>query len=35
MTRPRLYRRLIQLGFITEAAGDEEPEAPEFIEQDL
>jgi transcriptional regulator of aromatic amino acid metabolism len=33
MSRPRLYRRLIQLGLVTEAA-PEELEMPEFIEQD-
>ena len=41
MTRPRLYRRLVQLGFVSEGAGAEADvaeadvvEAPEFIEQD-
>jgi DNA-binding NtrC family response regulator len=34
MTRPRLYRRLIQLGFIMEAADEDDAETPEFIEQD-
>lgn len=36
MTRPRLYRRLIQLGMITpeaDVAAELEAEAPEFIEQ--
>ncbi len=34
MTRPRLYRRLVQLGLV--APGDDEPrpEQPEFVEQD-
>jgi DNA-binding NtrC family response regulator len=35
MTRPRLYRRLVQLGFVTEEPGAKtEAEAPEFIEHD-
>jgi DNA-binding NtrC family response regulator len=34
MTRPRLYRRLVQLGLVTEAPSDRELEAPEFVEQD-
>jgi DNA-binding NtrC family response regulator len=34
MTRPRLYRRLVQLGLVTEGADDGQPEAPEFIEHD-
>jgi DNA-binding NtrC family response regulator len=46
ITRPRLYRRLVQLGFVSEGAGAEADvaeanvaqtevvEAPEFIEQD-
>jgi DNA-binding NtrC family response regulator len=35
MTRPRLYRRLVQLGFIPETLDDTPPaELPEFIEQD-
>jgi DNA-binding NtrC family response regulator len=33
MTRPRLYRRLVQLGLVTEPVF-EEVESPEFIEQD-
>ena len=35
MTRPRLYRRLVQLGLIAEAPSQLEPElaGPEFIEQ--
>jgi DNA-binding NtrC family response regulator len=32
MTRPRLYRRLIQLGLVSEAK-DADGQAPEFIEQ--
>ncbi|HEX2475454.1 MAG TPA: helix-turn-helix domain-containing protein, partial [Lacipirellulaceae bacterium] len=34
MTRPRLYRRLVQLGLVTEAPSERELEAPEFVEQD-
>jgi DNA-binding NtrC family response regulator len=35
MTRPRLYRRLVQLGLVSEAADTGSPaEAPEFIEHD-
>lgn len=35
MTRPRFYRRLVQLGMISpEAAGDPTAEMPEFIEQE-
>ena len=34
MTRPRLYRRLVQLGLVEAAASDAEAESPEFIEQD-
>ena len=41
MTRPRLYRRLVQLGLVADATGKQgaesagpEPEAPEFIEQE-
>jgi DNA-binding NtrC family response regulator len=35
MTRPRLYRRLVQLGLAREEAdGQAEAEAPEFIESD-
>ena len=39
MTRPRLYRRLLQLGMITPEAADDAgaeagAEAPEFIEHD-
>ncbi|HVT26899.1 MAG TPA: helix-turn-helix domain-containing protein [Lacipirellulaceae bacterium] len=33
MTRPRLYRRLVQLGLVAIGA-DESPEQPEFVEQD-
>jgi DNA-binding NtrC family response regulator len=33
MTRPRLYRRLVQLGLAREE-GDEQQEQPEFIERD-
>ena len=32
MTRPRLYRRLVQLGLVSEAK-DAEAQTPEFIEQ--
>jgi DNA-binding NtrC family response regulator len=34
MTRPRLYRRLVQLGLATEGSDDGQPETPEFIEHD-
>ena len=34
MTRPRLYRRLVQLGLVAEAPPDTETESPEFIEHD-
>jgi transcriptional regulator with PAS, ATPase and Fis domain len=35
ITRPRLYRRLVQLGFISEIGLDDETaESPEFIEQE-
>jgi DNA-binding NtrC family response regulator len=36
MTRPRLYRRLVQLGFVSESIMTEADmvEAPDFIEQD-
>ena len=34
MTRPRLYRRLVQLGLIVETTSETEPEAPEFIERE-
>jgi DNA-binding NtrC family response regulator len=36
MTRPRLYRRLVQLGFVTEETATiaDNLELPEFIEQD-
>jgi DNA-binding NtrC family response regulator len=33
MTRPRLYRRLVQLGLVVESATDGEAESPEFIER--
>jgi DNA-binding NtrC family response regulator len=33
MTRPRLYRRLVQLGMISEPPPESEDQ-PEFIEQD-
>jgi DNA-binding NtrC family response regulator len=32
MTRPRLYRRLVQLGFVVES-NDVEPQEPEFVER--
>jgi DNA-binding NtrC family response regulator len=32
MTRPRLYRRLVQLGLVTETKGTQ-PELPEFVER--
>jgi DNA-binding protein Fis len=34
MTRPRLYRRLVQLGLVTEAPSERGLEAPEFVERD-
>ena len=34
LTRPRLYRRLVQLGLAGEAASDAEPPGPEFVERD-
>jgi transcriptional regulator with AAA-type ATPase domain len=34
MTRPRLYRRLVQLGLVSEAPPEPEREEPEFVEQD-
>ena len=34
MTRPRLYRRLVQLGLVTEGSDDGQPESPEFIEHE-
>ncbi len=34
MTRPRLYRRLVQLGLVQESPFDSAKELPEFIEQD-
>jgi transcriptional regulator with AAA-type ATPase domain len=34
MTRPRLYRRLVQLGLVSETSSDPELEGPEFVEQD-
>jgi hypothetical protein len=34
MTRPRLYRRLVQLGLVSEAPSETEMEQPEFIEQE-
>jgi transcriptional regulator with AAA-type ATPase domain len=34
MPRPRLYRRLVQLGLVNELAGEPEPQQPEFIERD-
>jgi DNA-binding NtrC family response regulator len=33
MTRPRFYRRLVQLG-LAESAGDSPAEQPEFIERE-
>lgn len=35
MTRPRLYRRLVQLGLAGEPGDDRQQEQPEFIERDL
>jgi DNA-binding NtrC family response regulator len=34
MTRPRLYRRMVQLGLVQESPFDTAKELPEFIEQD-
>ncbi|HEX5471640.1 MAG TPA: helix-turn-helix domain-containing protein [Lacipirellulaceae bacterium] len=34
MTRPRLYRRLVQLGLVAEGVDEPPPEEPEFVEQD-
>jgi DNA-binding NtrC family response regulator len=34
MTRPRLYRRLVQLGLASESAAETEPAGPEFIEHE-
>jgi Bacterial regulatory protein, Fis family/Sigma-54 interaction domain/PAS fold len=34
MTRTRLYRRLVQLGLVSEAPPDSDAEQPEFVEQD-
>jgi transcriptional regulator with AAA-type ATPase domain len=34
MTRPRLYRRLIQLGLVAETFSDQAPQQPEFVETD-
>jgi transcriptional regulator with PAS, ATPase and Fis domain len=34
MTRPRLYRRLVQLGLVVEAPAGPDIEQPEFVEQD-
>jgi transcriptional regulator with AAA-type ATPase domain len=34
MTRPRLYRRLVQLGLVSEAPPELQGEQPEFVEQD-
>jgi DNA-binding NtrC family response regulator len=35
MTRPRLYRRLVQLGLAAEGSSDGQLESPEFIEHDV
>jgi DNA-binding NtrC family response regulator len=35
LTRPRLYRRLVQLGLVDEAASPPEPQQPEFVERDV
>jgi DNA-binding NtrC family response regulator len=34
MTRPRLYRRLVQLGLARESLGEAEEQLPEFVERD-
>jgi DNA-binding NtrC family response regulator len=34
MTRPRLYRRLVQLGLAGEATGEADEQLPEFVERD-
>jgi DNA-binding NtrC family response regulator len=34
MTRPRLYRRLVQLGLAADTAAESEPDGPEFIERE-
>jgi hypothetical protein len=35
MTRPRLYRRLVQLGLVSDEGNELQLEQPEFIERDL
>jgi hypothetical protein len=35
MTRSRLYRRLVQLGLVSEAPPESQAEQPEFVEQDI
>jgi DNA-binding NtrC family response regulator len=34
MTRPRLYRRLVQLGLVSDTPSETDMEQPEFVEQD-